>query len=134
MDLQLFMSPFIFGRNPKCCDQNISGVCVRAWALNSSPSAGRAHSADPVLPRLPQSPQPADVPEPGSALRAHQPAPPHGGGQEAQTQLLTGNHAAASSSATFSVLAASAWVRTANTMKETIKTFASLTKQTAPSS
>lgn len=53
-------------------------------------AAGRPHPADPVLPRLPQGPQPAHLPQPGGPLGAHQPAPPHGGGEEAQTQLLTG--------------------------------------------
>lgn len=50
--------------------------------------AGRPDSAHPVLPRLPQGPESAGVPQPGRALRAHQPSPPHGGGQEAQAQLL----------------------------------------------
>lgn len=51
--------------------------------------AGRPDPAHPVLPRLSQDPESADVPQPGRPLRAHQPSPPHGGGQEAQTQLLT---------------------------------------------
>uniref|UniRef100_A0A8C2XBV7 Vacuolar protein sorting-associated protein 52 homolog n=1 Tax=Cyclopterus lumpus TaxID=8103 RepID=A0A8C2XBV7_CYCLU len=50
---------------------------------------GRPDPADPVLPRLPQDPQPAHLPQSGRPLRAHQPAPPHGGGEEAQAQLLT---------------------------------------------
>lgn len=51
---------------------------------------GGADAADPVLPRLPQGAVPAHLPQPGRALRAHQPAPPHGRGQEAQAQLLSG--------------------------------------------
>lgn len=67
-------------------------VCVRRShvATLPFPAAGRSDPADPVLPRLPQDPESADVPQPGRPLRAHQPAPPHGGGEEAQTQLLTG--------------------------------------------
>lgn len=57
-----------------------------------APAAGRSHAAHPVLPRLPQGPEPADVPQPRRPLGAHQPAPPHGGGEEAQTQLLTERH------------------------------------------
>lgn len=52
-------------------------------------AAGRSDAADPVLPRLPQNPEPAHVSISGRSLGAHQPAPPHGRGQEAQAQLLT---------------------------------------------
>lgn len=66
-------------------------VKCRSWCALATlpvPAAGRPDPADPVLPRLPQGPEPADVPQPGRPLRAHQPAPPHGRGEEAQAQLL----------------------------------------------
>lgn len=71
-----------------CVLEEVGGVTGPDAAL-PLPAAGRSDPADPVLPRLPQDPEPADVPQPGRALRAHQPAPPDGGGEEAQAQLLT---------------------------------------------
>ena len=70
-------------------------LCVRVGGATGHdaalplPAAGRSDPADPVLPRLPQDPEPADVPQPGRPLWAHQPAPPDGGGEEAQAKLLT---------------------------------------------
>lgn len=53
---------------------------------------GGVNPVDPVLPRFPQDPEPAHLPQPGGPLRAHQPASPHGGGEEAQAQLLMHHH------------------------------------------
>lgn len=72
----------------ECEEEEVRGVASHDAAL-PPPAAGRSDPADPVLPRLPQDPEPADVPQPGRPLGAHKPAPPHGGGEEAQTQLLT---------------------------------------------
>lgn len=50
-----------------CVLEEVGGVTGPDAAL-PLPAAGRSDPADPVLPRLPQDPEPADVPQPGRAL------------------------------------------------------------------